>query len=162
MKKLKKRQIIILAVAALFVLYAIYELLIAGPAAKKAKTEAQPVEIESFVNTLSNDLMKYKAGGVTPILRKERKRTGAKVRFGRGTSYREFVGKRRRRRCGRKIIYSGYVDTGRKKMAIINGWEYEAGESLDIEGYVLKSVTPLSVLIVNRKTGSELYIPIQE
>ena len=40
MKKLEKRQIIILAIAALFVLYAIYDLLIAGPAAKKASKQA--------------------------------------------------------------------------------------------------------------------------
>ena len=47
-------------------------------------------------------------------------------------------------------------------MAIINSFEYEAGEKLDVEGYVLKQVTPLRVLVVNRETGSELYVPIQE
>ena len=47
-------------------------------------------------------------------------------------------------------------------MAIINGWEYEAGQSLDVEGYLLKRVTPSRVLIINRTTGGETYVPIQE
>jgi len=36
-----------------------------------------------------------------------------------------------------KIIYSGYVDSGRNKMAVINGLEYRIGEQLELEGYVL-------------------------
>jgi hypothetical protein len=77
-------------------------------------------------------------------------------------SYREFAGNETGLGAAVKIIYSGYVDTGRKQLAIINGWEYEAGDELDIEGYVLKSVTPSRVLITNRKTGGELYVPIQD
>jgi hypothetical protein len=33
---------------------------------------------------------------------------------------------------------------------------------LEIEGYVLKRITPSKVSIVNRNTGSEVEIPIQE
>jgi len=47
-------------------------------------------------------------------------------------------------------------------MAIINGWEYEAGQPLDVEGYLLKKVTPSRILIVNRTTGGETYVTIQE
>jgi hypothetical protein len=65
-------------------------------------------------------------------------------------------------KAGPSIVYSGYVDTGQKKMAIINGWEYEAGQPLDVEGYLLKKVTPSRVLIVNRTTGGETYVTIQE
>ena len=61
-----------------------------------------------------------------------------------------------------KIIYSGYVDAGIMKIAVINGLEYKAGEQLEMEGYVLKRVTPSKVLIVNKNTGSEVEIPIQE
>jgi hypothetical protein len=79
------------------------------------------------------------------------------------TSYREFVGKGATNvKAGPSIVYSGYVDTGQKKMAIINGWEYEAGQPLDVEGYLLKKVTPSRVLIVNRTTGGETYVTIQE
>ena len=38
MAKLEKREIILIVIAALFVLYAAYEYLISGPAGKKVKT----------------------------------------------------------------------------------------------------------------------------
>ena len=165
MKKLNTRQIIILAIAALCVLYAVYELLIARPAAQKAKavaTENNTVAVQSFVNTLSSDLTKYKVAGVDAYIAKRAEADWNKNPFWEKTSYREFAGKEEGGVAAAKIIYSGYVETGGKKVAIINSFEYEAGEKLDVEGYVLKQVTPLRVLVVNRETGSELYVPIQE
>jgi len=47
-------------------------------------------------------------------------------------------------------------------MAIINGLEYESGASLDVDDFGLISVTSSRILVVNPKTGSELYFPIQE
>ena len=162
MQKLNKRQIVILVVAALFVLYAGYELLIAGPAAKKAKIQAKPVEISSYVNALSSDLSKNKVSDVDAYIAKRAELDWHGNPFWDRTSYREFVGKDAISGAGAKLIYSGYVDTGRAKMAIINGCEYGVGESLDVEGYVLKAVAPSSVLIQNRNTGGELSVPIQE
>jgi hypothetical protein len=162
MKKLEKRQIIILSIAALFVLYAIYDLLIVGSVAKKAKTAARPAEIETVVNTLSGDLMKYKAGGVDAYLAKRAETDWGNSPFWERESYRVFAGSREGGVTGVKFIYSGYVDTGREKIAIVNGVEYQPGEALEIEGYELKSVMPESVLIVNRRTGSQLSVPMQE
>jgi hypothetical protein len=162
MKKLNKRQIIILAVTAMVALYAAYDLLIAGPTGAKTKIEAKPVEIESFVNTIRNDLAKTKAAGFDIYVAARAETEWNRSPFWEETSYREFVGKETGGVVKAKIIYSGYVEAGRKKMAIINGWEYEAGESIDIEGYSLKSISPSRVLIVNRNTFSELYVPIQE
>ncbi|MDD4861659.1 MAG: hypothetical protein PHI33_06075 [Smithellaceae bacterium] len=162
MKKLEKRQIIILAVAALFALYAAYEFLIARPSAKKIKAEANPVQVESFVSTLSSDLMKYKVVGVDTYIIKKAETDWNKSPFWEKVSYREFTGNKAGGVAAAKIIYSGYVDTGSKKIAIINGLEYEAGESLDVDDFALKRVTPSRILVVNPKTGSELYFPIQE
>lgn len=162
MKKLNKRQIIILAVAALAVLYAAYELLIAGSMGGKTKIEAKPAEIGSFVNTIRNDLAKTKTAGDDIYIATRAEMEWNRNPFWEKTSYLEFVGKETSGVVTAKIIYSGYVEAGRKKMAIINGWEYETGESLDIEGYWLKSISPSRVLIVNRNTFSELSVPIQE
>jgi hypothetical protein len=60
------------------------------------------------------------------------------------------------------MIYSGYVDSGKNKTAVINGFEYRIGEQLEIEGYVLKQITPSSVLIFNKNTGNKEEIPLQE
>jgi len=162
MDKLDKRQIIILAVAALFALYAAYEFLIARPATKKVKAEANLVQTESFVNTLSNELMKYKVVGVDTYITKKAEMDWSRNPFWDNASYREFAGNKAGGAAAAKIIYSGYVDTGTKKMAIINGMEYEAGEALDVDGFILKKITPSRILVVNPKTGSEVYFPIQE
>ena len=165
MQKLNNRQIAILVVTALVVLYAVYELLIAGSMGGKNKTAAKPVEIGSFVNTIHNELAKTKAAGFDIYIAARAESEWGKSPFWEKASYREFVGKETKETSGvetAKIIYSGYVEAGRKRVAIINGWEYEAGESLDIKGYLLKSISPSRVLIVNRNTFTEFYVPIQE
>ena len=162
MKKLNKRQIIILAVAALCVLYAVYELFIAGPAAKKTPAGAGSAPVETFVAEMSAELMQQKMVGVDAYIAKNAEIEWGKNPFWEKAAYREFVGKDTVSADAAKFLYSGYVDTGRKKMAIINGWKYEAGESLDIEGYVVKNINPSRVVIVKRGTGEELYVPIQE
>jgi hypothetical protein len=40
--------------------------------------------------------------------------------------------------------------------------EYRIGEELELEGYVLKQITPSSVLIFNKYTGNKEEIPLQE
>lgn len=61
-----------------------------------------------------------------------------------------------------EFVYSGYFEVGRKRMAIINGIEYNEGEVLDVKGYVLKSVSPSRVLIENRGIGAAINVPLQE
>ncbi len=162
MKKLNNRQIIILAVAVLFVFYAIYEFVIVGTVAKKAGTGVRPVARESFVTTLNTDLTKYVIAKADTYIIERAETSWNKNPFWDRSSYREYTGKESSGDLATKIVYSGYVDAGRKKLAIINGWEYEAGDALDIKGYILKSVAPSRILIFNRNTGSEFYVPIQE
>jgi hypothetical protein len=163
MKKLNKRQIIILAVAGVFALYAAYELLLAGPSNKKTQLVASASDNASFADALRSDIMSNKITAADTYVAEIAETQWGKNPFWDATSYREFVGKGATNvKAGPSIVYSGYVDTGQKKMAIINGWEYEAGQPLDVEGYLLKKVTPSRVLIVNRTTGGETYVTIQE
>lgn len=162
MKKINKREIIILAIAALAVLYGAYEFLIAQPAARKARIEAKPIEVGSLVTKINTDLAKDKISELDVSIATKADKEWSKSPFWDRSSYLELAGNEESMAAGLKVIYSGYVDAGRKAMAIINGSEYEAGESLEIEGYMLQSVTPSRIIIVNRSTGSELYVPIQE
>jgi hypothetical protein len=162
MKKLNNRQIIILAVAALCVFYAIYELVVVGAVGKRTETGAKPPVRESFVATLNSDLMKYVIAKTDTYIIERAEMNWNRNPFWDRSAYREYVGKESSVDLAAKIVYSGYVDAGRKKLAIINGWEYEAGDALDIKGYILKGVTPSRALIFNRNTGSEFYVPIQE
>jgi hypothetical protein len=164
MKKLEKRQIIILVVAALCALYAAYEFLIARPAAKKAKKQTAPVAETSSINTLASDLANYKVSSVDLYIEEKAEMDWGKSPFWEKTAYQEFAGKETAGAevAAAQFIYSGYIDTGRKKIAVINGAEYAAGEPLEVKGYMLKSVKYSSVIIVNSATGAELDVPIQE
>ena len=58
--------------------------------------------------------------------------------------------------------YTGYVEAGKNKMAIINGYEYRPGEALLEEGYVLKSISSKKVSILNKADGKNFDIALQE
>ncbi len=61
------------------------------------------------------------------------------------------------------FVYSGYIETGTRKVAVINDTEYVAGDPLvDMKGLFVKRISPSSVLIENRKDKTEFEVPINE
>lgn len=61
-----------------------------------------------------------------------------------------------------KLTYSGYVEMGDKKVAVINGIDYESGEELQVAGYIIKRIEPLKVVIGHKKKGGTFTVPIIE
>ena len=61
-----------------------------------------------------------------------------------------------------QLSYTGYLDTGSRKIAIVNGYEYVAGDSLDVEGYVLKGIYPGKIVIFNKINQLSIEIPLKE
>ena len=166
MAKLKKREIIILVIAALFVLYAGYEYLISGPASKKVKTSASAdsVKVDTFTSGIIKDLGKDKITDSDAYVIRRMETDWGKNPFWKKDLYKAWVNREGLAKGGvlAKMIYSGYVDSGKNKIAVINGFEYRIGEELEIEGYVLKQITPSKILIVNKNTGNKEDIPLQE
>jgi len=164
MDRLKKREIIILVIAALFILYAGYEYLIAGPASKKVKTSTESVNINTSSTGITKDLGKDKITDFDAYVIRRMEADWGKNPFWKKDLYKEWGNREGVAKSGvlAKIIYSGYVDSGKHKMAVINGFEYRIGEQLEIEGYVLKQITPSKVLIFNKNTGNKEDIPLQE
>jgi hypothetical protein len=58
------------------------------------------------------------------------------------------------------MTYSGFLDIGGKRLAIINGMEYEAGERLATGGLTVKSVWPTKVIMTSSQ--GEIVVPLQE
>jgi hypothetical protein len=167
MAKLKKREIIILIIAAVVVFYAGYEYLIAAPASKKIKTSAgaDSVKVDTFASGIIKDLGKDKITDLDAYVIRRMETDWGKNPFWKKDLYKAWVNREGLAKSSgalAKIIYSGYVDSGKNKMAVINGFEYRIGEQLEIEGYVLKQITPSSVLIFNKNTGNKEEIPLQE
>ena len=61
------------------------------------------------------------------------------------------------------LAYSGYIEVGDRRLAIINGQEYTTGDTLDPGGFTIKSILPTRVTLVSAKGGSApIVLPLQE
>jgi hypothetical protein len=58
------------------------------------------------------------------------------------------------------MTYSGFLEIGSKRLAIINGIEYEAGDKLSVGGLTLKTVLPNKVIMTSSQ--GEIVLPLQE
>ncbi len=61
-----------------------------------------------------------------------------------------------------KFNYTGFIMLGGKRLAVINGIEYQIGESLTTEGFVVKAINLNDVVLEDATNKSRLSIPIQE
>jgi len=61
-----------------------------------------------------------------------------------------------------KFSYTGYLKMGDRKLAIINGAEYELGDELGRGGPVIKSIDPKQVIIAVPGTADEIILPLKE
>ena len=153
MAKLGKREKIILGVVAIVILYAAFDYL-----APKKKNHGEDMarkttELNTFVTDLTAGLGKdiSKNLGALIFSRAEKEWTQDPFLDGRAFKLRTEVKAPAEdtRAAAPKIefVYAGYLEVGRKRMAIINGVEYREGEALDIKGFVLKTVSPTRVVI---------------
>ncbi|MFO7761818.1 MAG: hypothetical protein R6V20_09435 [Desulfobia sp.] len=62
----------------------------------------------------------------------------------------------------KKFIYSGFLEGGGKRIAIINGLEYEVGETLGGDKFVLQGILPGHVVIGVREKKQTMSVPIME
>lgn len=60
------------------------------------------------------------------------------------------------------LIYSGYLETGDTKLAIIDGFEYEVGETLEVGGYIVRGISPDQVVIAPIGGEGKIVLPLKE
>lgn len=60
------------------------------------------------------------------------------------------------------FIYSGYLETVDKSLAIINGIEYETGEVLDQTEYIVRNISPTGVTIGLVGGKNSIFLPLKE
>jgi hypothetical protein len=59
-------------------------------------------------------------------------------------------------------VYSGYLETTDRKLAIIDGVEYEVGDTLTPSGYVVLSISPTRTIIGRKGTIIDLKLKSEE
>ena len=151
-------------ITVLVLLSGAYALLTGGKEQKDIK-KSESVEKTNYVSSITTDLMNTPLNLTDAYVVGRAEADWGKNPFWEKGSYSEWANRDNKKPTddpAAKIIYSGYVDVGKKKMAVINGLEYSIGEKLEINGYVLKKITAAKVVISNKNTGSELEIVIQE
>ncbi len=57
--------------------------------------------------------------------------------------------------------YTGYVELGSARLAVVDGLEYQAGDALEGGGYKVMSVAPDLVVLENMGDGQRVEIPYQ-
>jgi hypothetical protein len=63
---------------------------------------------------------------------------------------------------GKTIIYSGYLEMGRTRIAVINGLEYRVGETLVDGSFVVERITPASVTLKAAQSQQQIVIPYED
>jgi hypothetical protein len=61
-----------------------------------------------------------------------------------------------------QLAYTGFIQTPKKLIAIINGLEYETGEQLNEAGYYVKKISPRNVVIGMGKNKENIVLPLDE
>jgi hypothetical protein len=169
MPKLTRQQMIILSIMALVVLFAVYDFFIAP----RSKAELIDIgkktsELEAFLTDITSKLPKGSLPTSDAYVLSRAETGWVHDPFYERKSIREWDKRKERAKAGGgmsqrvSFSYSGYLKVRDKNLAIINGVEYEAGEALEIEGYILKKIYPGKVVIVNEKSGAKFDVPLQE
>ena len=166
MAKMGKRQMIILGVMAIVILYAAFAYLAPQKKIPGVDTAQKTAELKTFVTGLTAGLGKDSSKNPGTLIFSRAEREWTQDPFLDSKAYKSWsqVKVTAKEADAQKIefVYSGYLEVDRKRMAIINGMEYTEGEGLDTKGYVLKSVSPSSVVIENRGIGATVNVPLLE
>lgn len=161
MKKLSNREKIILVIVIVAVLYGVYELVLKKPAITPERDALAREQIlsqtDATVATVSTALRDSEVSPVDVYVIELAGTGWPGDPFYTGMA----------RAAGEEVLegvtfmYSGYLEVGSRRMAIINGVDYRVGEAMDVPGFVLQSVSPRQVVIAD-KEGRKITVPFVE
>jgi type II secretory pathway component PulC len=165
MAKLEKREMIILAVMVIVVIVGAYNFLTTKKKGAPVDLAQKTSDLKTFVTGLSTGIGAERDATALIFSRAEKEWT--RDPFLDSQSQKAWAQTKAPAVAGigeKKIefVYSGYLGSGKRSMAVINGVEYKEGEALDVSGFVLRSVSPARIVIENRGSGATLNIPMQD
>ncbi len=146
-----KRERIILIVMGLVVLYGIYSLFFTAPTkVAKVKLKKSTGEVKKFVTDM-NAALKDDFSEQHRYIIAQAKAEWPKDPFWitKVPAKTDIVVENTRKTTASKeeFAYTGYLKMGERKLAIINGMEYEMGDQMEKEGPIVKAIDPLQVVI---------------
>lgn len=158
---MNKRQIIILVIMVVLVVYTGYSYLYESHSDKSIDKDRNTKELNKFVKETSLFLQEGRLSKVQAYSIRQ-----AEAGWQRNPFYtpplKEGEGKGEKYVVDKKFVYSGFLETGGKKFAIINGLEYETGETLGEDMFILQSISPGYAVIRIRGKKQTISVPIIE
>jgi hypothetical protein len=120
-------------------------------------SEKELTELKSLAGILSEDLDK---GAIKDSERRILELTdmpwGADPFVGKKLAVVASKGKERREMV---FAYTGYIDSGGKKLAIVNGLEYESGDELRPGGYFMVAIDESQVILREKGKEEAIVVP---
>lgn len=174
MGNLKTREKIIIVIMALAILYGFVVFLMPTKKNLPPTGVQNTVELETLVATLSSLTGKGGEKEINKQIAKIKQGTWQSDPFIDEKSYSQWLKAKEpavpvKEQPAVVFVYSGYLGAGKKRLAVINGFEYREGDVLEMKGsqtnsevYKLKSVSPEMAVIMNTKTGITTTLPLEE
>jgi len=162
MNNIGKREKIILALMCVVILYGLYSFFLESPSGKKEAADVTRQEemnrIGTLVTTVSVSLKEGMPSSVDAYIIKE-----AQKEWGKDPFYTAYEAETEKTTAELPdFAYTGYVEYGSSRLAVINGVDYRVGESLELPGFVLLSVAPSKVVILDREGKRNITVPFKE
>jgi len=165
---MSKREKIIVAAMAAVVLYGMYSLFFSAPSKVVGTSSAKSIgEVKKFVTEVTDGLKEdYTARNLFII--EQAKGGWARDPFLTLAAPQEAVVVIDNRPAAAAVVpevsftYSGYIQMGERKLAIISGVEYETGDELDGGEQIVKQIEPLRVVIGPPNSNDNLTLQLDE
>lgn len=165
MPALSKQQIVILLIMVLSILYGAYTFFPLVTKKIVRNITGKEEDLNTFITGLNTDLSKsYPTITDSYIINRAETEWNRDPFSFKGVSKAVSI----TGRSGKKAVasgtfnYTGFVETGNKKMAIINGFEYGPGDSLDKAGFVIEQIFPNRVIIRDEKKGTTIEVMLKK
>jgi hypothetical protein len=161
--ELKKREKIILAVTGVVILFAMYYYFFAGPSVPTVAVKSgSSADSAKMMAEIANNMKKEDTTEPDSYVIARAESSWEADPFFKGVLV-SAKDKPAGAAKGPEIVYSGYVDLGVKRIAVINGNPYEIGDKLELTGaYYVKQIDSTRVVIVDREQSTNITIPLKE
>ncbi len=169
MAKLQKREIIILGVMGVAVLFGAFNFLMPARKPAPGSNAAQKTEdLSAFLGKIQGKTASVVVDTQSNVIFAKAKSDWTPDPFLDKASYDQWVRAQIAAKAAPVVAkkevfaFTGYLATGSQRMAIVNGIEYREGAKLEPRGYVLQGVTPTKITIVNKATGAKETVLLQD
>ena len=165
---MSRRENFFVFMAVLAILYGAYNFFIASPAAKSKPAtvnrgvgkEIKAVNKNRLVKEISDVLRESESARAEAYIALRAEEGWANDPFSAPNMFAsKRAGKAVRSMREGNFVYSGYLEVGRRKVAIINGMDYQVGDELEMSGYKVKRINPSSVVVVDKRGGGKITVP---